>query len=471
MKDNKVKENLLPKFSVNRPVTVAMILLAILVIGGIAYYKIKLDLLPEGLSNSFLSVWVPYRNSSPKEVEEQIAKNIEGELKTVKNLKRVFSSSSSNGCYVFLELSQNTNMDLAYSQVVDRMERIKPVLPDEIENYYIHRQRENDIPVIDLAVSYPDTIQDPYYIIEHKIKNNFSNINGVANIEIDGVREKYIQIIVNDDKIKSHRLNTYEIIRGLLDENFSVSSGYSYVGDKKLMIRIASKFKGIDDIKKIEVRKGLKISDFAEVVYDFDEEIKSISRVNGMLSATLSIYKESDANTVEVCRNIEKRIKDIFNQDPDLKDVNYTLLFNQGKLIEQSINNVKESAFWGGIFAFGVLFLFFKDIRMTAMLTFSIPLSLLITVLILYFMGWTLNILTMMGLMISIGLVVDNSIVITENIYRYNTLSKDKRKAAITGTSEVGTAIILATCTTIVVFLPLMIMGGNSNMSFFLGHC
>ncbi len=467
-KHNNIKEAILPKFSLNRPVTVIMILIAILVIGLMAYFRIPTDLLPSGFSPPYLSVYVPYIDANPKEIEDQIVKPMEGELKTVKNLKRIFSNSSSRGVFFWMEFSQGTNMDLAYSQVSDRIERSRANIPDEIENIYIRRRRDNAEPIIYMGISYDKTVEDPYYVTDKFVKQAIEGIKGVANVELFGIKEKYIQIIIDPDRVKTYNVNLNTLMARLMQDNFSLSSGYVYVGKKKYLLRTKAKFKTLEDIQNIEIRKGIKLSNIANVTYDFDEEQRSLMRIDGKVAAGILAYKESSANTVDVCKRLVEKLNSQFKNKPELKGVGKFIFFNQGDMISESINNVKTTMLWGGFFAFFVLFFFLRKIRITLMLTLAIPLSLLISILIIYTIGWTLNTITMMGLMISIGLVVDNAIVITENIYRFSGLGYNLKKSAIMGASEVGLAILLATLTTIVVFLPLMIMGGDSGMSFYL---
>ncbi len=468
MTEHEIRERLLPKFSINRPVTVTMVLLAVLVVGFIAYHRIKMDLFPSGLNPPFMGVWVPYRDANPREIEEQIVKPMEGELKTVKNLRRLFSNSSTEGSWFWLEFSQGTNMDLAYGQVADRVERARPLLPDDQEHVYIHRFRETDEPIIYMGISYDETVEDPYYASDKFIKQAIEGIKGVANVELFGMREKYVQIVVDTDMVKAYRINLPLLMQTLMRNNFAMSNGYVYVGRKKYLLRTKSRFSSLEDIKKIEIGSGVRLENIADVVYDFDEEQRSILRVDGKIAAGLVAYKESEANTVEVCERVVKKLEDQFKTRPELKGVDYFIFWDQGKTIRESIENVKSTMMWGGFFAFFVLLSFLRKIPITLMLTLAIPLSLLISVLLIYALGWTLNAFTMMGLMISIGLVVDNSIVITENIYRLNGLGISRKRAAVLGASEVGLAIFLATLTTIVVFLPLMIMGGDSFLSFYL---
>jgi hydrophobic/amphiphilic exporter-1 (mainly G- bacteria), HAE1 family len=464
----KIKESLLPKFSLNRPVTVMMILLAVLVVGIIGYYRVKMDLFPTGLSFPFINVYVPYSDANPKEIEEQIVRPLESELKTVKNLKKLYSYSGSSGCSFDMQFAQGTNVDLAYTQVAERIERARPLLPEDQEHIYIYRHRDNDEPIIYMGISYDKSIRDPYWVTEQFIKHPIEGIKGVANVEIWGIKEKYIQIIIDTDKVQTYRVNLPQLMGKLMQDNFAMSNGYVYMGRKKYMLRTKSRFHTLEDIQNIEIGNGVRLKHIAEVIYDFDEEQRYIMRVDGKIAAGVGVFKESGANTVEVCRKIEEKLKEQLNGQKDLTGVDYFIFWNQGKEINDSIGNVKTTMMWGGFFAFFVLLVFLRKVRITLMLTLAIPLSLLISVLCIYTLGWTLNAFTMMGMMISIGLVVDNSIVITENIYRLNGLGHEKRQASILGASEVGLAIVLATLTTIVVFLPMMIMTGNSIISFYL---
>ena len=468
MTEHEIKERSLPRFSIHRPVTVAMILLAILVVGFIGYQRIKMDLFPAGLNPPFMGIWVPYRDANPKEIEEQIVKPMEGQLKTVKNLKRLYSNSFSEGSWFWLEFSSGTNMDLAYSQVSDRVERARPLLPSDQEYIFIRRFRESDHPAIYMGISYDDNVADPYYVSDKFIKQTIEGIKGVANVELFGLREKYIQIIVDTDKIRTYRVNLPQLMGALIQDNFAMSNGYVYIGKKKYLLRTKSRFSDLEDIKKIEIGNGVRLENIADVVYDFDEERDQVLRVDGRIAAGLVAYKESEANTVDVCQRVIEKLEEQFKTRPELKGVSYFVFWNEGRQINDSIDNLKTTMLWGGFFAFLVLLFFLRKFRITMMLTLAIPLSLLISILCIYTLGWTLNAFTMMGLMISIGLVVDNSIVITENIYRLNGLGYERKRAAILGASEVGLAIILATLTTIVVFLPMMVMSGNSFLSFYL---
>nr|MBP7460824.1 efflux RND transporter permease subunit [Candidatus Delongbacteria bacterium] len=468
MVEPQIRERALPRFSIHRPVTVSMILFSILVIGAIAYSRIKVDLFPVGMNIPYLGVWVPYSDANPKEIEEQIVKPIEGQLKTVKGLKRVHSNSQTRGVWFELEFSKNTNMDVAYGQVSDRLERAKPDLPEEIEYIYIRRFREDDDPILYFGVKFPDNADDPAYVMEKFVQDPIERIKGVGNVELWGFRSKYIQIILDNDKIRTYKINLSDMVRKLQQDNFAISSGYIYSGGKRFLLRSDSRFQSLDDISRIELKKGIYLHHIARVIYAPDEEVTNLWRIDGKIAAGVGVFKESEANTVEVARQIGLVLQEQFSQRPELKNYSYSIFWDQGGIIQGSINNVMLSGMWGGLFAFTILFIFLKRFWITSIITLAITLSLLITLLVMYFIGWTLNLITMMGMMISIGMVVDNAIVITENIYRLNGSGFPIKKSAIWGASEVGLAITLSTLTTIVVFLPMMLMSGDSEMSFLL---
>jgi len=452
------KSSLLPKFAIERPVTISVSFIAILVIGFIAFQQIPIELLPTGFRAPFLGVWVPYRNANPREIEEQIARPVEEEVRTINGVKTVRSFSHTDGCWIGLEFVQGTDMDFAYDQLRDRMERVRPQLPDDLDRYYLRKFGQDDEPVIMLSISIPESVEDPYYLVEHYIKRPIERIDGVANIEVWGAFEKVIQILVNQDKVDAYGINLFETIQHLRQDNFAISSGWVNEGEKKFLVRSLGRFRNLDDIRRIPLNQaGLTIGQIADVTYDVPERNWQ-QRVNRQPSIKLAIYKESLANTVALSHQLKEMLENEIAQLPILAGAEINLLFVQGDLIEESINNLIDTALWGGVFALLVIFFFLRRIRMTIIMTLAIPLSILISLTITYFIGWTLNTVTMMGLMVSVGMVVDNAIVVLENIYRKRNEGLKPREASVTGASEVSLAVTMATLTTIVVFLPILLI-------------
>jgi len=462
------KPSIFPKFAVNRPVTVLTGLLALLVVGYIAFTQISVELMPAGFSPPFLGVWTPYPNSNPQEVEEQIAKRIEEQVRTISNVAMVRTSSSSNGCWTFIRFVQDTDMDIAYATLRDRMDRVKSELPDDIERIYVRKWSNDDDPILWIALIQNKPYDDPFYTVEQHIKKPLERVDGVANVEIWGAEEKEIQILINQDKIRSYKINLYEVIQQLRRDNFAISSGYVTEGNRKIFVRSLGKFHSLEQIRNLPIRgANIRLGDVADVIYDVPER-RWRQFINGKRAVTMGIFKESMANTVALTDEIIRVFEENIKTDPKLDGFEVEILFNQGDFIKESIENLQNAAVWGGIFAFAVLYFFLRRFRMTLIVNLAIPLSILITITVLYFIGWTLNLITMMGLMVSVGMVVDNSIVVLENIYTKRTEGKADKDAALWGTSEVGLAVTMATLTTVVVFLPLILMNDNVGFRFYM---
>ncbi len=462
------RPGLLPNFAIHRPVTVLMSFTALLVIGYIAFSQIAVELMPAGFSPPFLGVWVPYPNSNPREVEEQIAKPVEEQIRTISGVDRVNTNSSSNGCWTFIRFVQDTDMDVAYSMLRDRMDRVKSEIPDDIERIYVRKWSDDDDPILWVALTQIGEYDDPYYLIEQHINKRLEKIDGVANVEVWGAEEKEILIMINQDQVRTYKINLYEIIQRLRRDNFAISSGHVNEGEQKIFVRSLGKFQSLEDIRNLPIRgANLKLKDIADVRYDVPER-RWRQYIDGKKAVSLGIFKESMANTVALSDKVADLFENTIKSDPKLSGFRFEILFNQGSYIKESIENLQNAALWGGFFAFSVLYFFLRRFRMTLILCLAIPLSLLITLTTMYFIDWTLNLITMMGLMVSVGMVVDNSIVVLENIYSKRTEGRDNKNSALWGSSEVGLAVTMATMTTVVVFLPLILMNDEIGFKFYM---
>ncbi|MFQ5629104.1 MAG: efflux RND transporter permease subunit [bacterium] len=462
------KNSLLPRLSVNRPVTVIMIFTALLVVGYIAFTQISVELMPAGFAPRFLGVWAPYPNSNPQEVEQQIARPIEEQIRTVPSVRRVMTNSSSNGCWTFIEFANGTDMKLAYANVRDRMDRVKSELPDDLERTYVQKWSNDDEPILWVSLAEKESVEDSYLMIEQLLKKPLERVDGVAKVEIWGSDEKSILIHVNQDRVKSYKINLYEVIQNLRSDNFAISSGYVTEGGREIFVRSLGKFQSLEDVQNLPIRgTNIRLKDVAEVKYDVPER-RWRNKIDGAKAVGIGIYKESMANTVDLCAVIKQKFEDEYMKDPRLASFKIDILFNQGDWIGESVDNLQRAAMWGGIFAFFILFFFLRRFRMTIIVNVAIPLSIMVTIIVLYFAGWTLNLMTMMGIMISIGMVVDNSIVVLENIYRMRAKGMSIKDAALQGASEVGLAVTMATLTTIAVFLPLILMNDDSDFKWWM---
>ncbi len=236
------KISLLPRLALFRPVSVLMSLLALLVVGYIAYTQIAVELMPAGFTPPFLGVWAPYPNANPEEVEQFIARPIEEVVRTIKGVQTVETRSHTNGCWTFIRFAQGTEMDIAYSQLRDRMDRVKADIPDDVERLYIRKWSNDDMPILYVAMIPDEPIEDPFYFAEQFIKKPLERIDGIANVEIEGADEKSIQIYINQDAVKSFKINLYNVIQKLQRDNFAISSGNLRSGGQKIFVRSVGKF-------------------------------------------------------------------------------------------------------------------------------------------------------------------------------------------------------------------------------------
>ncbi|MEO1272417.1 MAG: efflux RND transporter permease subunit, partial [Myxococcota bacterium] len=459
----------LPRLAVQRPVTVIMSFLALLVLGAIAYTQIPLQLLPSGYTPPFLFAQIPTRPAPPKDVEETIAIPMEEVFGTVRNVHRQRTWVRSSSAGFLMEFKEGTDMDEAYNQVRDRIERKLPDLPTETtgRRYFIWKYNPNNDPVFWMGATLPDDLEaeDASFVLENRLVRKLERVPGVSRVEVEGAPGREIYIEIDDKKANAAGIGVYDLIARLQRDNFTLAGGVVEDSGKRYPIRIVARYTDLAQVRAIPIAaNGLTLGDVAKVGYT-TTNTQSIYRVNTEKGVILKIFKESQANTVEVCRAVREVIA---HPDAELARFEFIDFFDQGYYIEQSLNNLKETTLWGGLFAVLILYAFLRQVRITSMITLAIPLSLLVTLVVMYFTGSTLNVLSLMGLMLSVGMVVDNAIVVVENIQRARADGLGPKPAAIYGAGEVALAIVVATSTTIVVFLPLILMSGSQTLSFYL---
>ena len=464
----KGNQHFLPSFSVNRPVTVVMSLLALLVVGYIAYSRITLTLLPEGFEWPRLFVWAGYPNAGAVEVEEKVVHHLEEAIAQVSRVKTIRSNAQSGSGNAMVEFQRGTDLQLVFAEMKDHLDRIMPELPDEIEQLFIRRWDQNDIPIMQAAIIFPETPSDPRYLIDTYLKPALRRVDGVGNVEVWGAADKEILVEWDQGKVRSHGVNIFQTINDIRTENLTLPGGWVVEGGKKIYVRSVGRYKDVEEIANtmIDPEHQLQRGDIADISYKRPQR-EEISRIDRLESLGFGVFKASEANIVEVSRGVHE-VLDELKTHPMLADLNFRVFWDQGKQVTQAVQNLQNSGLWGGLFASLVLFFFLRNVRITLMITMAIPLSILATIIVLYFMGWSLNLATMMGLMLSLGLVVDNAIVIVENIYRKRQQGKPAREASIEGAGEVGLAVTMATLTTVVVFLPLILMSDEEQFTFWM---
>ena len=440
-----------------------VLFLTIIIVGLIATNRLKLELFPKGFEGSSLSVRVPWNAAVPQEVMEKLALPLEEELSTVRGLDSISSSCTSGGAYVNLGFKQGTDMDIAYREVRDRLERAKLRFPDDVEHAYVNKLDMSGIPVCMIGVAY-ETDGDLYDLVNKHIVMPLSRIDGVANIDVKGLKEKEIIIEVDKDRTEAYGLNIYQLSRQMQGDNFSLASGNVRNGGKKFLLKSSNRFQTMDELQNLPISTNVILKDIAVLKYE-PEERRFKARVNGKDAMWIAVVKESEANTIEVCDQIVAEVDRIKN-NPALNGFDLEIHMNQGGIVKEQLNTLFNNGGIGAFFAALVLYFFLRRTRITLIIAGAIPLCLFIAIATMYFAGESLNLLTILGLVLCVGLLVDNSVVVAENIQRHFQSGMRRSEACIKGVQEIGLAITTSTFTTVIVFLPALLVEGE--MRFFM---
>ena len=445
--------------SIKRPVTVLMAVLIVMVLGFVSFTKIPIDLMPK-IDIPVAIVSTSYSGVGPQEIETIITKNIEGAVASVSNIKAIRSISSSGSSLVIAEFNSGTDMDFATLQMREKIDLVKRYLPDEVETPMVIKMDPNMIPVVSLGISNGVNAAELKKFVEDKVKSRFESLDGVASVRVTGGKTREIKIDVDPEKISGYGTSFSQISTALQTENLNQPGGTVEYGDKSLLVRSTGEFKTLDQIKNIPIvlpsGNVIYLKDVAEVKDDY-KDTSSYTRMNQKDSIGVIVLKQTNSNTVKVVNLIKKEIEKIQKEYPK---VSIKLVFDQGEYIEKSIDNVTKNAVVGAILAILILFIFLKNIRTTLIIGTAIPISIISTFVLVYFSGITINLVSLGGLALGVGMLVDNAIVVLENIYRHRNEGYSRVEAAIHGTKEVGAAIIASTLTTIAVFTPVFFAEG-----------
>jgi len=442
-----------------------MIMLIVIILGGVAFSRLPIDLLPD-ITYPTLSIFTTYENASPEEVEELITRPIEGAMAAVPGVEEVTSVSTEGSSQVRIMFGWGTDLDAATDDVRDRLDRILPIFPEDVERPRLFKFDAASFPILILGASSDlDPIQTRR-LIDDQIKYRIERVPGVASLGIWGGQEREIHVNLQTDKIKALGLPLDLILSKIRSENVDVPAGTIERGNFEVLIRTPGVYTSLDEIRDtvIAIRDGvpIQVKEIA-TVEDHWQKIRRIVRVNGKPGIRLGVSKQSGRNTVEVARAVLKEIDRIHQ---DFPQITLTPIIDSSKYIQNSIANVGRAALYGGLLAILVLLFFLRNLRSTSVIATAIPISIIGTFALIYFGGFTLNIITLGGLALGIGMLVDNAIVVLENIYRLQESGRSPMSAAVEGTGEVTNAIIASTLTTLAVFLPIVFLKGMAGIMF-----
>lgn len=455
--------------SLKRPVTTLMIFTCFIVIGAISSQLLPLEFLPE-LDAPFIGVDIPYPGSTPEEIERRITRPAEEVLATISGIKRMSSSTWESGTWIHVEFDWGVDTDVKALEAKEKMDGIRHLLPDDLERFYVRKWSTSDMEMLQLRLSSTRDLSDSYDMLNRNLKRRIERIEGVSKVDLYGVEQKEIKIQLSADRIISHRVDIGRLVQELQRSNFLVTAGKVTDGGTRYVLRPVGELKDVEQVRNLTINQhGLRLSDVADVTYE-KPDLDYGRHLDRRYAIGLDVFKEGGANTVDVTERVIREIDSVALL-PEMEGVSIFYFDNLADGIVSSLNELLKSGLFGGLLAMVLLFFFLRRIATTLIVLIAVPFSIFIAMAFMYFLDLSLNILSMMGLMLAVGMLVDNAVVVTESIHRHQLIDPngEKKKSITVGVNEVALAITAGTLTTAIVFLPNIVSAKNS-ISIYLKH-
>jgi len=457
----------LSETAVRRPVTTLMVFACFVVLGVIASRLLPLEFFP-AFDAPFIGVDIPYPNSTPEEIERQITKPAEEALATMSGIKRMTSDSGENGANIQIEFDWGLDANVKALEAKEKLEEIRHLFPRDLQRFYIRKFSTSDMQMLQIRISSDRDLSNAYDMLDRNVKRRLERIEGVSKVDLYGVEKKEIHIQLLADRLIAHRVDIGRLVQTLQQSNFLVTAGAITDDNRRFVVRPMEEFSTMEDIGEIVVGPdGLRLRDIATIEHKHPR-LEYGRHLNRRYAIGLDVFKESGANLVDVSKRILREVEAI-KKLPEMAGISIFYMDNQAEGVVSSLREILNSGLLGGCLAIGILFFFMRRFSTTFMISLAVPLSLLVTLTFMYFLGVSLNILSMMGLMLAIGMLVDNAVVVAESINRHQTLDPGNPRAVLTGTREVSLAITAGTITTCIVFLP-NIVSPRDEISIYLKH-
>lgn len=455
----------LAEFSVNKRVTIFIITVLIIILGGISLSRLGLEMFPD-MDYPVISIVTTYDGASPQDIEETITKPLETAIATVKNIKRITSESLENASLVMVEFNWGTNLDFAAQDLRDALEQIVDYLPAEVSKPLVMKFNLSDMPILMYGVTGGENTYELRKLLEDEVATKLKHLSSVASVLVYGGDELEKQIIVDKDKIEQYKISINEIVQIVAAGNLNMSAGHIQKRKDEFLLRTVAQYKTIEEIENLPIKltetgKVIYLKDVAKVQDGFKEH-RNILRTNKLSTSMIMVSKESGANTLTVTSIVKKELAKL---EAELgQDLKFHMVMDMGLPIARVTSGAVSNLIIGGILAVGIMFLFLRNWRPTLAISLAIPISVVATFIPIYLAKFTLNIMTLGGLALGVGMLVDNSIVVIENIYRHLEMGKTKFQAAKVGASQVAMAITASTLTTIAVFFPMIFAEGMTGI-------
>ena len=450
------------ELSIRRPVTTIMLFVSMVVIGLIASFRLPLESQPEA-SAPFFFVQLPYAGSTPEEVERNLVRPVEEALATMSGIKSMNANASADSGGVFVQFSDwGRDIAVAASEARERIDAVRDQLPDDFRRYFVRRWSTGDQEAISLRLTSQEDLTARADLIEQSIKRRLERLPGVARIEVEGVPVQEVVVAIEPDRLTANGVVLNELVSRLQAANFSISAGEMTDAGRRLRIQPKGELTDLAQLREMPInRNGIRLGDIADVAMQ-PKRMTYVRQIDGRPSVGVDIYKERAANLVDLSNAVEAELAAL-SKDPAMQGITVTVTEDQGQQVVSSLTALAEAGIIGLLLSIAVLYFFLRHWPSTLMVTLAIPICFIMTLGFMYFAGITLNILSMMGLLLAVGMLVDNAVVVVESIYQEREKYPDRpRLASVIGTRHVAIALSAGTLCHCIVFLPMMF--GEKNM-------
>jgi len=455
----------LANVSVERPLAISMLLVALVLLGLFSLPRLAVDLYPE-MELPFAAIITSYEGAAPAEVEKLVTKPVESAVATVSNVSEIHSISQNGSSLVLILFNWGTDVDDAVNDLREKVDQMKGMLPDGTQTPRTMKADPNSMPIISFAVTGGDVVKLKK-ISEDTIRPRLERIEGVASVTVNGGRQREIKVILDKAKLDAYGLGVNQVTQGLAGDNVSGTAGTVQKGTSEMSLRVIGEYSSLEDLRNVRIAlpagTTVALRDLAVIEDSFQKETQH-AFVDGEPSLGLDIMKSSDGNTVQVARQVHREVEQLNKVLP--AGATIEVIIDQSKFINQSINNVIHHGLLGAFFAVAILYLFLRSVRSTLVVALVIPIAIIATFTMMYFGNQTINLLSLGGLVLGLGSLVDFSVVVLESIYRYRENGYGIIESAKLGSAEVGNAVMASAASQVVVFLPIVFVQGLAGILF-----
>ncbi len=461
----------LTALAIKKPVTTLMLCLTMLMMGVAASQLLPLEKWP-GIDIPEMMINAPYQASTPAEVERLVTKPLEEALATMGGIQRLNSRSTEHGAEINIEVEWDSSLTGKSIEAREKIDAIRHLLPEDLQRVFVYQFSTADMPILTLRISSERELKNSFQLLNNYLKKPLERMTGVSKVELYGVDQRQISIRLLAERMASHNVDIQHLTRVLQAHNFTINAGSLRSASNTIRISPKGEFTKLNDIRALIVKENVYLGDVAQIAFEQPERIDG-RHLDRSYAIGVNIFKESSANLVDVAGRVVKAVDEISNS-PQFNGINIFMMEDQAKGVTDSLADLLMAGAIGAALSFIVLFLFLRNTTATMLVVASVPFSICITLAVMYFLGYSLNILSMMGLLLAVGMLVDNSVVITESIaaeHRANPTStkQEKIKNILQGVDKVSLAVMTGTLTTMIVFLP-NIIGEKVQLTVFLEH-